>query len=134
MSKPARPRAHRSQGHDRVQKIPPGAVLDLDDPDVRIELDLPRQISLRVGLGCVFVFQAADKGAIRWPRLIERALRCRAIDLGGAVKPSDFDEYRTRLVGAPAAQHSLRTFDLTTADIGRYPYAGLETHGLPFRK
>ena len=30
--------------------MPPGAVLDLDDPDVGIELDLARQIGLGVGL------------------------------------------------------------------------------------
>ena len=39
--------------HHRIEKTPPGAVFDLDNPDVGIELDLPREIGLGVGLGRV---------------------------------------------------------------------------------
>src|SRR4029078_10265809 len=35
-------------GHDGIQEIPTGAILDLDNPDVGIEFELARQIALGV--------------------------------------------------------------------------------------
>src|SRR5215207_2954859 len=32
------------------KKVPPGPVLDFDDPEVRVELSLARQIAIRLGL------------------------------------------------------------------------------------
>jgi hypothetical protein len=46
--------AHRTgqdSAHDVIEEGPPGAVLDLDDPQIRIVADLPRQIGLDVGFG-----------------------------------------------------------------------------------
>jgi len=34
-----------------IEEGPPGAVLHLDDPQIRIVADLPRQIGLHVGFG-----------------------------------------------------------------------------------
>ena len=41
----------RSSAGNDVEEIPPGAILDLDDPDVGIEFHLPREIGLDVGVG-----------------------------------------------------------------------------------
>ena len=38
------------------------------------------------------------------------------------------DAGSARFLGAAPPQHGLRTFDLTAADVGRDPYAGLKTH------
>ncbi len=54
-SRAAGSRAHRhrrASTHDVIEKVPPAAVLDLDDPEVRIEAALARQIRLDVRLRC----------------------------------------------------------------------------------
>src|SRR5688572_15394835 len=93
--------------HHRSEKIPPRTILDLDDPDIGIELDLPREVSLRVGFGRGLRFQRTDEGTIRGPRLVECALRRGPEHLGGSIKPRDLDEHRTGLVRAAPAQHGL---------------------------
>ena len=117
--------------HHRIEKTAPGAVFDLDDPDVGVEFDLACQIGLGVGLGGAVRLQAADECAIGRPRFVEHALRRRSIDIGSAVELRHLDEHRARLLGAAAAQHGLRTFDLAAADVGRDPYAGFQTHDDP---
>ena len=47
---PARTEPGDASAHDVIEEVPPGAILDLDDPEVRIEAELARQIAFDVGL------------------------------------------------------------------------------------
>ena len=49
---------------DDIEKIPSRALLDLDDPDVRIEFDLTREIGLDRRVGRRPLFKARAEGAV----------------------------------------------------------------------
>src|SRR5580704_11658844 len=120
---------------DNVEKIPPGAILDLNDPDVGIELDLARQISLDRFVGRRPLLEARAESAIRLPHRVEFALRRRAEQIRSAVEPADADEHGPRLLGAAPAHDGGSALDLTTAQISGNPKRGFQTHraALSFR-
>src|SRR4051812_36212665 len=89
--------------HEPVEEMPPGAVLHFHDPDVGIEAELARQIGFRIGFGARLLRQAGAESAIDRMRLVEGGLRCRTINLRGAVEAVELDEDRARLIGAAAA-------------------------------
>ena len=46
---PARTEPGDASAHDVIEEVPPGAILDLDDPEIGIEAELARQIAFDVG-------------------------------------------------------------------------------------
>ena len=113
---------------DDVEEIPPGAILDFDDPDVGIEFDLARQIGLDRGIGRRPLFEARGEGAVGIAHRVEFALRRRTEQIRGAVEPVDADEHGAGLLGAAPAHDRGEAFDLTAAQIGGNPERGFQTH------
>ena len=74
---PARVEPGRDSAHDVIEEGPPGAVLGLDDPQIRVEADLPRQIGFDVGFR--LVGERKVEHALAGVRLVERRLRCRTV-------------------------------------------------------
>ena len=70
------------------------------------------------------------ENAIGRLRVIEGGLRRRAIKSAGAVEPVDLDENRAGLFGAAPAHRREDAFDVATAQIGRHPDTGFQSHGL----
>ncbi len=87
-----------------------------------------RSSTLASGAGCGVTH--AVNSAVGRMRFVERALRRRAEQLGGAVEPVELDEDRAGLLGAAAAHRREGAFDVAAADIGRDPDRGFETHRL----
>ena len=115
--------------HIAVEKIPPGAVLDLDDPDIGIEADFTRQPRFDIGLRRRPVAaQHGGENAVGRLRLVEGGLRRRPVQCGGAVEPADLDEDRAGLFGATPAHRREGAFDIAAAQIGRHPDAGFQPH------
>jgi hypothetical protein len=111
--------------------MPPGAVFDFDDPHISVEADLP----FKAGVDVRFrrrrdATQHGVEHPVGWLRLFESALRGRAVQSGGAIKPVDDDEDSAGFLSATPPHHRKRAFDLATAQIGRHPDAGLQPHGL----
>src|SRR5215475_5095418 len=73
-------------GHDLIEEVAPGAILDLDDPGVGIEADLAHQTFFDLGLGSRLLGQAAREQAVGGTRIVEYALRRRAEQLRRAIK------------------------------------------------
>src|SRR5207247_2091332 len=82
--KPRAPKARRSR-NDTIEQMRPGAVLDLDDPQVGIEADLARQIGFDVRFRHRLTLEARAEGAVGRTRVLERSLRRGTVKLGSAV-------------------------------------------------
>src|SRR5262249_3209694 len=65
---------------------------DLEDPRVRVEAEFPREAFLDLGLRSRLFAEAPAEHSVRWPRVVEDALRRRTEQLGGAVEPIELDE------------------------------------------
>src|SRR5215468_7066156 len=115
-------------GHDLIEEVAPGAILDLDDPGVGIETELAHQAFFDLGLGSRLLGQAPREQAVGGTRVVEYALRRRAEQLRGPIKTVELDENRAGLFG-PAPPHGCKCpFDLAAADIGRNPDRRFEAH------
>ena len=80
--------------------MPPGAILDLDDPYVGIETHFARETLLDLGLGGRQFTKASDEQPVCGTCIVEDALRRWSEQLGGPVKPVELDEYGSGLLGA----------------------------------
>ena len=118
----------RGSGDDLIEKMTPGAVLDFEDPRVRVEAQFPREAFLDLGLGSGLFAEAPAEHSVRWPRVVEDALRRRTEQLGGAVEPIELDENSPGLLGTTPAHGRKGSFDMTAADIGRDPDCRFQAH------
>src|SRR5437762_2839548 len=86
----------KKSAYDVIEEVPPGAILDFDDPEVRIVAHLPRQIGLDVRL------RLGGEREVEEPlaraRLVERRLRRRTVEIRVAVERAHLDEDRPRLL------------------------------------
>jgi hypothetical protein len=105
-----------------------GAVLDLDKPQVRIELLLAGDLRLHVGFGHEFMRKEADEQVFDGPCVIERTLWRRPVQGCGAIEFRHFDEDCARLLRATAADGGKAAFSVAATDIGRHPDRTFETH------
>ena len=96
-------------------------VFHLDDPDVRIEAHLARQARFHFRFGAEGCGQDRDKTPLAGAGFLEGRLWSRRIEGGGAVEPRYLDKDRAGFLGAAAAHHSKRAFQVTAAYIGRNP-------------
>src|SRR4051794_17036282 len=102
--------------------MPPGPVLGLDDPDIRIETDF---------LGETFfdhllrhrLRRCRRKKALARPALVIDRLRRGRVQHGIAVERRHLDEHRARLLRAALAHGAEDSLGLATTQIRRYPYA-----------
>src|SRR4051812_18577636 len=113
---------------DLVEEMPPGAILNLDDPYVGIETHFARETFLDLGLGGRQFTKASDEEPVCGTRIVEDALRRRSEQLGGPIKPIELDEYGSGLFGAAPADGRERAFDVAAADIGGNPDCGFKAH------
>src|SRR5262249_31889541 len=123
----AGPGGHGS-GDDLIEKMTPGAVLDLEDPRVGVEAEFPREAFLDLGLGSGLVAEAPAEHSIRWPRVVEDALRRRTEQFGGAVEPIKLDENSPGFLGTPPTHGRKGSFDVAATDIGCDPDCRFQAH------
>ena len=112
-----------------VQKVSARQVLDLDEPEVRIEVLLARDLCLDIRFGHEALGEEAREKMLDRTRTIERRLGCRSEQRGGAVQPRYLDEDGARLLRAAAADGGEDAFGVAAADISRHPDRTFETHG-----
>src|SRR5882757_2783391 len=86
--------------HDLIEKVAPGAILDLDDPGIGVEAQLADQAFLDLGLGHRLLAQASAEQPIGRARIVEGTLRRRAEQLRSSIEPVQLDENGARLLGA----------------------------------
>ena len=110
-----------------AKEVPSAAVLDLDEPEIRIEPGFPREkfVSLR----------DVDRGRSEWgdpPAIAFRAIESsgrRSEDEAAPVEAVDLDEDGAGVVVAVAHHDGRRALDGTTADIGFHPEFSAQSHG-----
>src|SRR5215510_698929 len=118
----------RGSGDDLIEKMAPGAVLDFKDPRVRVEAQFPREAFLDLGLRSGLFAKAPAEHSVRWPRVVEDALRRRTEQLGGAVEPIELDENGPGLLGTTPTHGRKGSFDVAAADVGRHPDCRFQAH------
>jgi hypothetical protein len=105
-----------------IEKTAALPVLRLDDPNIRIEMDLAGEF--------LFGFGRINPGAGMEPRekpvlaILRFAPRRRSEQSGKTVEPVDLDKYRAGFRSTPAAQHGKGAFLRATPEIGRHPKIG----------
>jgi hypothetical protein len=105
-----------------IEKAAALPVLRLDDPDIRIEVDLADEF--------LFGFGRIDPGVAMEPReqtfvaILHFALRRRPEQSGATVEPVDLDKNRAGLGRATPAQYGGGAFMRATPEIGRHPKIG----------
>src|SRR5947208_8358688 len=110
--------------------MPTLAVLNLDDPGIRVKTDFAREALLDLGVRLRFVAKTAHECAIRGVGFIERGLRRGAVEVRGPVEPVELDEDRARLLSAAMSHRREGAFDVAATNIGRHPDRGFEAHRL----
>src|SRR5262249_62329686 len=101
----------RGSGDDLIEKMAPGTVLDLEDPRVGVEAEFPREALLDLGLRSRLFAEAPAEHSVRWPRVVEDALRRRTEQLGGAVEPIELYEKNPRLLRTTPAHRRQSSLD-----------------------
>jgi hypothetical protein len=108
--------------------MPPGAILDFDDPHIGIKTQFARETVLDLRLGGRWFTKASDEEPVCGTCIVKDALRRWSEQLGGAVKTIELDEYGSSLFGTAAANRRERAFDVAAADIGGNPDRRFEAH------
>src|ERR1700712_2975209 len=100
----------------QIQKVPSGAVVDLDDPEIAVEAQLAGDARLDVEgrRG------GEDRAEAAVPRILrlEQGLGGRAVEVGAAVEAVDLDEDRAGLGRSPVAHHRRDALDVEAAQVG----------------
>src|SRR6185437_15289763 len=123
-----RPRPAPASSRDDVEEVSPRAILDFNNPNVRVEFELARQIGVDRRIGRRLLVETSTECACGgWSR-IKCALRRRPKQVRCTVEPADAHEHGARLFGAAPAQHGKYALNLTTAYIGGNPKCGFEAH------
>jgi len=114
------------------REIQPGArraVLDLDDPKVRIKRNFPVEPLLRgVGIDRRTFMRAGEKPFDAGRRVAREGLRRRLVERRASVQVIDLDENRAGLRCASPAQHGACPLHSAPAQIGCDPDVGAQAH------
>src|SRR5262245_20656058 len=108
--------------------MPAAAVVHLDDPEIRIEADLPGQIGLDLNIGRGLHRETGREPAVDRVSFVECRLRGRPVEISRPVEPVDLDEDRARFLSTTPPHQGVSPLVLAATQIGRYPDRGLETH------
>jgi hypothetical protein len=112
-----------------IEPVAPLTILDIDDPKVRIEIDLALQTFFYLGRLDPFFFVSAQPEAFD-AMFAKFRLRRRRIKRSSTVQAIDFDEYRPRFRRASPPQRCNRSFDGATPQIPGHPDIRAKAHGL----
>jgi hypothetical protein len=112
--------ARSDLGFGQIKPAAPLSILNLDDPQVRIERDLARQSFLHSVRLDPFILVGARPQALD-AASGELRLRGRRVERRAAVEAIDLDEYCARFGCAPAPQRRDRALDLASPEIGGDP-------------
>ena len=109
-----------------VEPRPPFAILDFDDPKIRVEADFSPQAALDLGGLDPVVLMGAPPEALdaSLGAFGQFALRRRSIKGGAAVEPVKLDEDRAGFRRASPAQDGVCAFDFAAPDVSRDPDVG----------
>jgi len=83
-----------------IEQVPAAAILDLDNPEVRIKPQLAHQVSFNIAGWNRLVDETRAKRPVCRMGLFKRRLWSRAEELRGPIEPIDLDKHGTRLFGA----------------------------------
>src|SRR6185437_4933265 len=114
-----------------IEEIASGAVLNLDNPYIRVKSDFAYQPCFDIGVRRRFAAaEHSREHAIGGLCLIKGGLRRRSIQCGSAVETANLNKDRTGLVGATPAHRREYAFRVAAAQIGRHPNTGFQPHRL----
>src|SRR4051812_7234702 len=94
------------------------AILDFDDPAIGVEADFAREALLDFLVGHHLHPEGAGKNPVARMGFVERALRGRAEQFGGAVETVEFDEDRAGFLGTASAYRGKGALDMAAANVG----------------
>ena len=110
---------------DLRSEVEPGAVyaiLDLNNPKIRVERQFPLEPLLRlIGIDRRFLVRAREKPFDAGPSVCRHGLWSRLVKGRTPVQVIDFDENRASLGGAATAQDGAHPFHSAPTQIGRDP-------------
>src|SRR6185437_16375449 len=110
-----------------IEEMPPGLVLGLDNPGIRIEADFPGQALLHRSFG-LRLFRNRHEEALDRPAVVINRLRRRHVQHRIAVERGHLDEDGARLLRPAPAHRAEHALALAAAQIGRNPNTGLQSH------
>ena len=114
---------------DEIEPYATVAILDLDNPKVRIERDFALKPLFGLARLDPFRLVRPDEGSFDAPFPFDRhRLRGRLVDGGTAVQPIDFDEDRSRFRRAAAAEHRALALRAASSQIGGDPQVRPQAH------
>jgi hypothetical protein len=119
---------NRSKLTGDIEKTAALPVLHLDNPNIRIKVDLADEF--------LFGFSRIDPGVAMEPReqtfvaILHFALRRRSEQSGETVEPVNLDKNRASLGRATPAQYCGGAFMRATPEIGRHPNIRAQPHAL----
>src|SRR5580704_10661699 len=113
-------------GHDTLQEMAPGAILDLEHPGVGIETDFAQNPLLDPGFRRRLFLEASAERAIDRVRFVEGGLRRRAEQFRAPVEAIELDENRAGLLGATPPHRRKGALAVAPTQIGRHPDRRLE--------
>ena len=108
--------------------MPATAILNLYQPEVRIEFLLARDLGFDIRFRHEYLREETREKVFCRTRVIKSALRRRAEKCRRAVEFRDFDENCARFLRAAAADYGEAAFVVAAADISRNPDRTFETH------
>src|SRR5262245_2647860 len=106
----------------------PGAVLDFEDPGVRVEAQFPREAFLDLRLRSRLLAETPAEQSIRWMRVVEGALRRRTEELRRAVEPVQLHENGPSLLSTAPPHGGESPFGVAAADVRRDPDGRFQAH------
>jgi hypothetical protein len=113
------------------RQIEPGAlcaVLDLDDPKVRIERNFPFEaLFRRARIDAVPVMRPGENPLDPWPQLGSHGLGRRRVQRRAAVQVINFHENGASFCRATAAEDRACPFNSASTQIGGDPYVGAQS-------
>ena len=114
----------------QIKEMPPCPVLDLDDPEVGIELQFAGEARFDIGVGRIDRGQDRREAPVAGPHLVEVRLRRGRIECRRAVELRNLDEDRARFFGTATADDGKRVFEVAAPHISSDPDGALETQGV----
>src|SRR5271166_7073066 len=114
---------------DEIEPHAAVAILDLDNPKVRIVRDFAREPLFGLARLDPFRLVRPDEGSFDASLPFDRhRLRGRLVEGGTAVEAIDFDEDRSGFRSTPAAEHRALALRAAAAQIGRDPHVRPQAH------
>lgn len=114
-------------GLRHIEEMPAGTILDFDDPDIGVEFDFLRKPFLDRLFGHR-LWRESRKNPVAGTIIFVGRLWCGREQDRPAIEQCELDENGTGFLGAAPPHDGENIFDMATAEVGRDPDAGFQSH------